>query len=67
MSNVDRIKELLRERDLTYVDVAAEIGVTPQAVYEIVHGKTTSATARYAFAKALGLTVGDIWHDTVAA
>lgn len=55
------IKALLKERGLTYERLGEEIGVSAQAISEVVNGRTTSSTARYAFAKALGLEVDDIW------
>lgn len=57
------IKQLLRQRGLTYEAIGREIGITPQAVSEIVNGRTTSATARYSLAKALGLEVRDLWPE----
>lgn len=62
------IKALLQSMGLTYEAMGREIGVTAQAISEIVNGRTTSSTARYSFAKALGLDVADIWpsHDKAA-
>jgi transcriptional regulator with XRE-family HTH domain len=51
-----QIKRLLEDKGLSQVDVAARIGVTPQAVQEIIAGRTTSRTARFAFAAAIGGT-----------
>lgn len=67
MKEADKIKAILKERRLRYSDIAGEIGVTEQAVSDIVLGKTRKATARYAFAKALGLGVDDLWPSGVAA
>jgi DNA-binding XRE family transcriptional regulator len=60
-SQPDRVKRLIRDRGHTYESLAAEIGVTPQAIYAMVHGNTKGATARYALAKALGLNVADLF------
>jgi transcriptional regulator with XRE-family HTH domain len=62
-SQPDRVKRLIRDRGHTYESLAAEIGVTPQAIYAMVHGNTKGATARYALAKALGLNVADLFED----
>lgn len=55
------LKALIRERGYTYQTLADEIGVTLQAIAEIVAGRTTGAMQRYALAKALGVEVEDIW------
>lgn len=60
------IKALIKERGHTYESLGREIGVTPQAVSEIVHGRTRGGTARYALAKALGAEVVDLWPETAA-
>lgn len=63
----NKIKEILREKRLTYEAVADQIGITPQAVAAIVNGQTRGATARFAFASALGTTVAELWPDEGAA
>lgn len=55
------IKRLLEDKGLSQVGVAATIGVTPQAVHEIIVGRTTSRTARFAFAAAIGEDPDTIW------
>lgn len=62
---INRAREALREKRLTYEAVGDLIGITPQAVAAIVNGQTTGATARFALASALGLTVSDLWPDNV--
>lgn len=59
------VKEMIRSRGLTYDDLAEVIGITAQAVSEIVDGRTTGATARYALARALGTQVDELWPQTV--
>lgn len=63
----NELKALIRERGFTYQTLADEIGITFQAVGEIVAGRTTSATARYALARALGSRVEDLWPDSADA
>lgn len=58
----NKIKVLIHARGHTYESLAAEIGITPQAVSEIVNGRTKGSTARYAVAKALGVDVVDLWN-----
>ncbi|MBI4538840.1 MAG: helix-turn-helix transcriptional regulator [Gemmatimonadetes bacterium] len=60
------IKAIIRKKGQTYVSLAVEIGITPQAVSEIVNGRTKGKTARYALAKALGLEVRDLWPAEAA-
>jgi DNA-binding XRE family transcriptional regulator len=62
----NKIKALVRERGHTYESLGNEIGITPQAVSEIVNGRTSGATARYAIAKALGVEVSDLWPEVAA-
>lgn len=59
--DASEIKELLEDKGLTQAQVAARIGVTPQAVHEIIVGRTTSRTARFAFAAAIGEDPDTIW------
>jgi transcriptional regulator with XRE-family HTH domain len=59
--NASEIKALLESKGLTQVEVAARIGVSPQAVHQIITGKTRSNTARFAFATAIGEDPETIW------
>ena len=43
--------------------LAREIGVSREAVSQIVNGQTTGATARYSVARALGVRKADLWAD----
>lgn len=60
----NNIREIMRERGVTVEQIAGKIGITEQAVYAIVSGKTTRATARFSFACALGMRVEELWPDT---
>jgi PAS domain S-box-containing protein len=60
----EHIKRIIRESGHTYQSLAEEIGVSPQAISEIVSGRTRGNTARYAVAVALGVTVEDLWPGT---
>lgn len=62
-----RIRRELDEKGHTYRSIGQEIGISPQAVSEIVNGRTEGATARYALAAALGLVVGEIWPGSAGA
>ena len=62
-----RVKQLIREKGHTYFTLGAEIGISPQAVSEIVSGRTKGATARYAIAAALGVPVSELWTETANA
>jgi lambda repressor-like predicted transcriptional regulator len=63
----EQIKSLIRKRGHTYKSLGEEIGITPQAVGDVVAGKTRGATARYAVAAALHVRVEDIWPDEAPA
>ena len=55
------LKELIRAKGKTQQQLADEIGVTIQAIAEVVAGRSKGAAIRYSIAKALGLEVEDIW------
>lgn len=59
----ERIKRIIKEQGYTYESLGNEIGISPQAVSEIVNGRTKGATARYSLAKALGYEVEDLWPE----
>lgn len=59
----NELKRLIRGRGFTYQQLADEIGVSVQAIAEIVAGRTTGSAQRYSVAKALGLDVADIWPE----
>jgi transcriptional regulator with XRE-family HTH domain len=57
------LKTLIRSKGHTYESLGREIGISPQAVSEIVNGRTKGATSRYALAAALGLHPSDLWPE----
>lgn len=60
------IELIVRESGHTYETLSEEIGVTPQAICEIVKGRTRGATARYALARALNRRPDDLWPRAAA-
>jgi transcriptional regulator with XRE-family HTH domain len=63
MDTSEKIKRIIKEQGYTYESLGNEIGISPQAVSEIVNGRTKGATARYSLAKALGREVEDLWPE----
>lgn len=59
----ERIRERLDELGWSYARLAREIGITTQAISEIINGRTTGATARYSVARALGGWPEDFWEN----
>ncbi len=57
----DRIKKIIKNQGHTYQSLGDEIGISPQAISEIVNGRTKGATARYALAAALDRSVEELW------
>lgn len=57
----DEIRALLAAKGLSQADVARKIGVAPPAINDIVQGRTVRATARFAFAYAIGEDPEKIW------
>lgn len=66
MPRNEELKSLIGDRGLTYHELAEEIGVSTQAIAEVVAGRTKGAAIRYAIAKALGVEVADIWPADAA-
>lgn len=56
-----RIRALIMEHFGGYQELGDEIGVSPQAISEVVNDRTTGAMQRYAVAAALGSTVAELW------
>lgn len=63
-STSDQIKQIIKKQGHTYQSLGDEIGISPQAISEIVNGRTKGATARYALAAALDRNVGDLWPNS---
>ncbi len=57
----NKLKGMIKEKYGSYEKLGDEIGVSLQAISEIVSGRSRGATGRYAVAKALGLEVEEIW------
>lgn len=57
----NEIKALMRERGLTYAAIGAEIGVTAQAVWNVVNGTSGGRPLKFAVAKVLGVDVAKLW------
>lgn len=63
------VRRVIIDHGLTYRVIAKEIGVTAQAISEVVHGRTKGAMARYALVAAirklskLKITPSDLWPD----
>lgn len=57
----DEIRELIRVRGMTQVDIARRINITAGSVNDIIQGRTRSATARFALAMVLGVDPEAIW------
>lgn len=58
-----KLDRLIRERFRTQAALARELGVTAGAVNEIVKGRSRGKMGRYAVAKALGVSVTELWPD----
>ncbi len=63
----EQLRDLITQQYGGYEGLANEIGVSPQAISEVVNGRTVGASSRYSVAKALGLTVADIWPEALEA
>jgi len=62
-----RIREIMQEQRHSYATIGREIGITGQAVSQIVNGHTTSPTSRYAVASVLGSEVEELWPEEEGA
>lgn len=63
MSAKKKIRGVMKAQGWTYESLGREIGITAQAVCEIVNGRTRGGTSRYAVAAALGSHPRDFWED----
>lgn len=59
----NNVKAAIHAAGHTYESLGEKIGISPQAIAEIVAGRTKGATARYAVAAALGITVDELWPE----
>lgn len=56
------IRAALARVDYSQAAIAKEMGVSKDAVYQVIEGTSTSHRIRCCIAVALGLSVDDIWH-----
>lgn len=57
------IKALIKERGLTYAEIGAQIGVTAQAISNVVNGTGRGKPLRWAIATVLGVEVVELWPE----
>jgi len=57
-----KIMPILYEREKNIIDVANYVGVTIDAIYKILKGKSKSEKLRGEIAKFLGVNIEDIWR-----
>jgi lambda repressor-like predicted transcriptional regulator len=60
-----QIKEAMLKAGVTPTSIAADSGLTPQAISLAVHDRRRGRRARLAIAKALGKDVTEIWPDAL--
>lgn len=60
MRNKLDLRTLIADRFGSYEALGDEIGMTKAGVSEVVNGRTSRPTTRYAIAKALGVEVEDV-------
>ena len=59
----NEIKALMVLKGVKQADICRKLHVRPASVSQIVSGKKVSARIRAAIAKALGVTVSDLWPE----
>lgn len=59
--NHKEIKKLLKERNLTMVDIANKLGVSRTSVSLVIYRRSVSARIRLAIAKAIGKPVEEVF------
>lgn len=55
------IKAAIEKAGLTQASIAKELGVTPMAVWQVIHGRSHSRNIERRIANAIGRTPGSIW------
>ena len=58
-----KVKALIVLEDLKQKDIADALGVSPTLVSLVIAGKKKSPRVRAAIAKALGMTIGQLWPN----
>ncbi len=62
-SNTSKIKRALAEAGVTQKEIAAALGVSPQAVHQVVAGVRPTYRIRKAIAEACSITFDDLWPE----
>jgi len=65
IENIRRIKALMALNGITGVDIAKELNVSPNTVYVVLAGYGKSRRIQEAVARALRMTVGELWPEDV--
>jgi predicted DNA-binding protein YlxM (UPF0122 family) len=55
------IRKLMIDKDLNMAKIALECGVSRQAIWAVITGKSESYLLRFAIAKMLGIDIKRIW------
>lgn len=69
MTLMDRleIQYRMKRAGVTQAAIAEKLGIKPPTVCNVIKGTATSARVKTAIAKALGLSVDEIWPSNRAA
>ncbi|MAD44031.1 MAG: transcriptional regulator [Oceanospirillaceae bacterium] len=59
--HAEQIKAELRMKGVTSAQIADDLGVKPQTVSSVIHGRGTSARIQNLIAKKIGKQVSEIW------
>lgn len=61
------IQSALKKADVTQADIARRLGVTPTAVYHVLHGKFRSQRIAKAISQVVGKPIATLWPGMYVA
>jgi transcriptional regulator with XRE-family HTH domain len=61
--NTAKVKRLLRQAGVKQTDIARKLGISPQQVNAVVHGKRPQHSVVKAIAEAVNRPVADLWPE----
>jgi transcriptional regulator with XRE-family HTH domain len=61
--NTIKVKRLLRQAGIKQKDIAKQLGISPQQVSMVVHGKRPQHSVVKAIAEAVNRPVADLWPE----
>jgi len=65
-TNLNRIKAAMKVKRLTNSHIAKEVGVTPEWISMVIHGRAKSARIKQAISECLEIPYNELWPEKAA-